>query len=95
MNNDELRQIILKKIAEFIDIPDSAYETAEKRYVDLGDCLSDASRTESASYDPHIFPQGSFRLGLVFRVTNQRGKSVRFEAGTRGCFPGLGRGVFP
>jgi hypothetical protein len=57
---------IFEEIAATIDIPDSAYETAEKRYQDLGRWFG---RTESncCGFNPHIFPQGSFRLGTVNR----------------------------
>ena len=57
---------ILEEIAKTIDIPDSAYETAERRYRDLGVWFA---RPESlcAPFDPHIHAQGSFRLGTVNR----------------------------
>lgn len=54
-------------LADFLEIPDSAYETASARYMDLGDWLHDASRSSSASFSPTVFPQGSFRLGTAIR----------------------------
>src|ERR1035437_6689028 len=54
----------INELSEGLDIPDSAYEKAEDRYKDLGDWLSrDGSLCQE--YFPHIFPQGSFRLGTV------------------------------
>lgn len=57
---------VLMGILEKIELPDSAYEKAEKRYSDLGGWLH---RPESncAEHDPHVFPQGSFRLGTAIR----------------------------
>ena len=57
---------ILEEIAKTIDIPDSAYETAERRYRDLGTWL-EHPESICANYDPHIRAQGSFRLGTVIR----------------------------
>ena len=60
------KQAILKAVVMPLDLPDSAYERARKRYKDLGEWLG---RDESAiaENDPHIFPQGSFRLGTAIR----------------------------
>lgn len=57
---------ILEEIAKTIDIPDSAYETAERRYKNLGNWLSQPG-SHCARFDPHIHAQGSFRLGTVIR----------------------------
>src|SRR6266404_6053054 len=68
MNNTIANRIINEVLAN-LDIPDSAYETAKKRYEDLGDWFK---RPEAHCYafDPHIYPQGSFRLGTVIRPLN-------------------------
>ncbi len=71
MNNEELKRAIVLKIAESIDIPDSAYDAAAGRYSDLATWFCDSENAKSAGYDPHIFPQGSFRLGLVTRPINK------------------------
>jgi hypothetical protein len=57
---------VLKSILEKIELPESAYEKAEKRYKDLGEWLhrEDSSCVE---YDPHLFSQGSFRLGTAIK----------------------------
>ncbi len=57
---------VLKRILEQIELPDGAYEKAEKRYQDIGEWLhrSDSSCVE---YDPHVFSQGSFRLGTAIK----------------------------
>ena len=57
---------VLKGILEKIELPDDAYEKAEKRYKDIGEWLhrEDSSCLE---YDPLVFSQGSFRLGTAIK----------------------------
>ncbi len=57
---------VLKSILEKIELPDSAYEKAEKRYKDIGEWLH---REESTclEYDPLVYSQGSFRLGTAIK----------------------------
>ena len=57
---------VLKGILEKIELPESAYEKAEKRYKDIGEWLhrEDSSCLE---YDPLVFSQGSFRLGTAIK----------------------------
>lgn len=57
---------VLKTILEKIELPDSAYEKAKVRYTDIGEWFhrSDSSCVE---YDPHVFAQGSFRLGTAIK----------------------------
>jgi hypothetical protein len=71
MITNEQKSSLLKDIIVKLDIPDSAYEKAKKRYEDLSDWLS---REESTvfSNDPHIFSQGSFRLGTAIRPIDER-----------------------
>lgn len=63
------KQIILKKMLAELEIPESAYEKAVSRYKDIGDWFG---RNESSlnQFDPHVFPQGSFRLGTVIKPIN-------------------------
>jgi hypothetical protein len=58
--------MILKEMLEGLELPQTAYEKAKGRYDDLGEWFS---RRESsvAQHDPHIYPQGSFRLGTAIR----------------------------
>ena len=65
MPNEEIRREVLKLILESIEISDTAYEEAEQRYHNLGEFLCNGA--ESSGYEPHVFPQGSFRLGTVIR----------------------------
>jgi hypothetical protein len=60
------RSKIIGQLVDSIGIPVSSYETARKRYDDLGAWVR---RRDSlvASYRPHVYPQGSFRLGTVVR----------------------------
>lgn len=68
-----VRNRIIEEIAESIDIPESAYEKAEARYKDLGEWFG---RKEARCYEfkPHIYSQGSFRLGTVIRPVNDDGE---------------------
>lgn len=68
--NNQAENTIMKVLAETIDIPESTYDKAERRYKNLGDWLG---RDDSvcARYDPHIFAQGSFRLGTVIRPLSE------------------------
>jgi len=52
-------------------VPDSAYEAAERRYLDLGEWLRNHDKAICASFEPHVFPQGSFRLGTVIKPWKQ------------------------
>jgi len=69
--NKQSQQALLVKIAGELDITDSSYELAKNRYEDLGKWFS---RDESTLRQnrPHIFPQGSFRLGTVIKPINLR-----------------------
>jgi len=64
--SDKIRRRIVEEILSAIDIPESAYQKAEARYKDLGEWFG---RQEGycAEFDPHIYSQGSFRLGTVVR----------------------------
>ena len=63
----------LKEILASIEIPDSAYEKAADRYDDLGRWFG-KSDCFCAKFDPHIYPQGSFRLGTVIRPLTDEGE---------------------
>lgn len=60
------KQIILDKMLTEVELPESAYEKAIKRYEDIGEWFS---REESSlqKFDPHVFPQGSFRMGTAIK----------------------------
>ncbi|MFT6435098.1 MAG: hypothetical protein ACJAVI_003149 [Candidatus Azotimanducaceae bacterium] len=57
---------LLKSILEKIELPEGAYEKAEKRYKDIGEWLH---RPDSScgEYEPLVFSQGSFRLGTAIK----------------------------
>lgn len=65
MSNNTNHRIV-EEIVASIDIPESAYEKAIARYKDLGEWFG-RPEAKCAMYAPHIFPQGSFRLGTVVR----------------------------
>jgi len=58
--------LVLKKIIEKIELPETAYISAEKRYQDLGQWLH---RPDSSCkfFSPDVFSQGSFRLGTAIK----------------------------
>ena len=55
---------IIEAVAASVDIPETAYDKAEARYKDLAAWFG-RTEAECYPYDPHIYPQGSFRLGTV------------------------------
>jgi hypothetical protein len=64
------KELLLKRMVDLLELPDSAYERAKARYEDLGEFFGrDGAAT--AAHDPKIFPQGSFRLGTVIRPINE------------------------
>lgn len=71
--DDLARKLILGELSGAIDIPDSAYEKAEARYKDLGEWFGHEG-ARCCSYSPHIYPQGSFRLGTVIRPIDDDGE---------------------
>lgn len=64
--SNEIHAGNIDALIEAIEIPPTAYDKAESRYKDLAGWFG---RKEAACfpYDPHIYPQGSFRLGTVVR----------------------------
>lgn len=69
MDNKQKGQLI-KLVLEALELPESAYQKAKNRYEDIGEWFA---RDESLckDNDPHIFPQGSFRLGTVIRPLDE------------------------
>lgn len=66
MNNDKTLLLLL----EGIELPDSAYKNAKRRYDDLGEWFDRAESTLSQN-EPHIFVQGSFALGTAIRPAKE------------------------
>jgi len=63
--------VILKKSAEMLDIPESYYLEAKKRYEGVGNWLS-KNDSALAIYNPEIYPQGSFLLGTVIKPISNK-----------------------
>lgn len=63
MPDREAEQLLLK-LLESIQLPEGAYETAVKRYQNLGEWFHRPGST-CAESEPEIFSQGSFRLGTA------------------------------
>jgi hypothetical protein len=71
--NNAIRNHIIDEIAGSINIPDSAYEKAKARYKDLGDWFG-RKEANCRPFEPHIYSQGSFRLGTVIRPVDEDGE---------------------
>ena len=70
MITNEQKKIILDTISKWLELPDSAYDKARKRYEDLGEWF-DREESAVSGNNPHIFPQGSFRLGTAIRPLDE------------------------
>lgn len=70
MTTREQKRLLLENMTAQLELPESAYETAKNRYDDIGEWFG---RNESLcrDNDPHIFPQGSFRLGTAIYPLDQ------------------------
>jgi hypothetical protein len=66
-----IEKSFLNEVAEKLELPDSAYEKAEVRYKDLGSWLC-RDNSSCRGFSPHIFSQGSFRLGTANRPLNSK-----------------------
>ncbi len=69
--NDQQKSRLYESMVTILELPDSAYEKAITRYEDIGEWFG---RDESlcAENEPHIFPQGSFRLGTAIRPLDEK-----------------------
>lgn len=70
MHDEEVNRRLIVEIADSLDIPESAYEKAEKRYKDLGEWFS-RPEARCSAHAPNVYPQGSFRLGTVVRPLDE------------------------
>lgn len=61
------KAFLTKTMIEEIELPDYVYEKAKDRYESIGNFLEES---ELSVNDPHIFSQGSFRLGTVIKPIN-------------------------
>lgn len=56
----------LEQMIDALDLPDEAYEKAKARYDDLG-AWFEREESKCSVHSPHIFAQGSFRLGTAIK----------------------------
>lgn len=70
MMTNEQKRVVIDNIVELLELPDSAYDKARKRYEDLGKWF-DRDESAVSGNNPHIFPQGSFRLGTAIRPLDE------------------------
>lgn len=68
LHESQLRELslLLEDIAAALDVPPSKYEDAKRSYDAVGEWLNRAG-SELASFNPTIYPQGSFALGTAVR----------------------------
>lgn len=57
---------LLENLSRELDIPPRKYQQAVQRYITVGNWLKDGNYAGCVE-KPHIYPQGSFRLGTVVR----------------------------
>lgn len=69
MPNQAQKLLILENLAALVELPESAYKKAVARYEDIGNWFR-RPESKCLQYDPHIFPQGSFRLGTAIYPLN-------------------------
>jgi hypothetical protein len=62
---------LLESTAQELDIPESKYLEAKKRYESVGEWLSKID-SPLAIYNPEIYPQGSFSLGTVIKPISNK-----------------------
>lgn len=70
MLTTQQKNVLLESMVEILELPDSAYEKAKNRYEDLGEWFGRDDSTLKDN-DPHIFPQGSFRLGTAIKPLSE------------------------
>ena len=70
MITNEQKRVVIDNMIKLLELPDSAYDKARKRYEDLGEWFDRDESTVSGN-NPHIFPQGSFRLGTAIRPLDE------------------------
>ncbi len=71
MLTNEKRNHIFEEMVSILELPEGAYKKAQDRYDDIGNWLA---REESScnQNNPHVFPQGSFRLGTAIRPLDEK-----------------------
>lgn len=70
MITNEQKRVVIDNMVKLLELPDSAYDKARKRYEDLGEWF-DRDESAVSENNPHIFPQGSFRLGTAIRPLDE------------------------
>jgi len=70
MITNEQKRVVIDNMVKLLELPDSAYDKARNRYEDLGEWF-DRDESSVSGNEPHIFPQGSFRLGTAIRPLNE------------------------
>jgi hypothetical protein len=75
--NERQKALLLESIVESLELPDSAYKTAKARSDDIGDWFNREGGLFKDN-EPHIFPQGSFRLGTAIYPIDEK-KAYDFD----------------
>lgn len=70
MITNEQKRVIIDNMIKLLELPDSAYDKARKRYEDLGEWFNREESPVSVN-NPHILSQGSFRLGTAIRPLDE------------------------
>jgi len=67
----EQKNIILTEMLRTLELPDTAYEKAKKRYEKIGEWLG-REDSDCKDFKPHIYSQGSFRLGTAIKPLSNK-----------------------
>ncbi len=70
MTSNNQKDIILNEMLEHLELPQTAYEKAKDRYNDIGEWL-ERNDSNVRTNKPHIYSQGSFRLGTAIKPLGQ------------------------
>lgn len=73
MITNEQKRVVIDNMVKLLELPDTVYDKARKRYEDLGEWF-DRDESAVSGNNPHIFPQGSFRLGTAIRPLDESEK---------------------
>jgi len=71
MTTVEQKNVLLADLTEQLELPEMAYQKAKERYEDIGEWLGREDSTCEEN-EPHVFPQGSFRLGTAIRPLDEK-----------------------
>lgn len=73
MSTTLTKQELIEELLTELDVSPDAYKTAKTRYESLSEWLTGLS-AKCRTHAPHVYPQGSFRLGTVIKPIDPKGE---------------------